>query len=290
MRCRRPQPVPATWSASRAARAAEDRVRRWRDVTTRAVRRAERGRAATRPHWYGEEAPANSLHCAETRSAHLAADGGAPCISSTRCGAPTPRCSDAWGSVANARRARSRLAACLSAAYRAMTGRDRPDRKSRPIAARACPSSAVFSQQRVFLLSFAQQGVTAGNPVSRSQGPRGVVDPLLIQIDAALLDRPARFVLGLGEPGLYHRIDNRGVGALRRRRGNFLRQDVEHARVCAAGLFLAEQDRGRPDDALEHVGAVHPRRNIGGERALGGPPGGIALLLRGQLLDFAARL
>ena len=35
---------------------------------------------------------------------------------------------------------------------------------------------------------------------------------------------------------------------------------------------------------------MHPRRDIGGERALGGPPGGIALLLRSQLLDFAARL
>src|SRR6266571_6617906 len=149
-----------------------------------------------------------------------------------RCNARAPRCNADYRPGATLLRARCRHGLWPGAVCRATRGRCRPDRTRRAATARVRPLSASSSQERVFLLSLAQQEILASDPVLRADRARDIVDPLLIHIDATLLDAAARFALGFGEPGARHEIDERDAVrcAFDGDRRNLAGEDVEHLR------------------------------------------------------------
>src|SRR6266704_4516303 len=90
----------------------------------------------------------------------------------------------------------------------------------------------LHAQQGVILFSLAQQDGVVGEPVARVDAPFDVLDALVIEVDAALLDGAPRLALRLGEPGpddcVYERAAVRAGDASGR---DLLGQRVEHAPV-----------------------------------------------------------
>src|SRR5690349_3991052 len=104
--------------------------------------------------------------------------------------------------------------------------------------ARALP----HAQQGEILFPFAQQYVLVREPVAQLDAAVELLHALLVQIDAALLDRPSGFALRLNEPDLYDRVDEgEGVFARHGRGGDLASEGVEYPAVGGMRVEIAEQ-------------------------------------------------
>src|SRR5438034_5286547 len=61
-------------------------------------------------------------------------------------------------------------------------------------------------QQRVVLLALTQEQVATGEPIGRLDLPGRILHALLVDVDATLLDCPARFALRFLQPCVYNRV------------------------------------------------------------------------------------
>src|SRR2546428_9946288 len=98
-------------------------------------------------------------------------------------------------------------------------------------------------EQRIILLALAEQQVAVREPIGRLDLSLHVLLPLLVQVNATLLYRPARLALGLRELSPHHGVQEREAVATRDpRTRDLLGQRVEHATARVARIEVPEQD------------------------------------------------